>query len=199
MCLPTQLKSTLSKRLWSHVHKSMTNSKNRNDLHLSQFLPRPIPPIHRTLKSLRIRTSSRAIKCPLLKKLPTLMPHIENTEWVSHGMKSCTLGRLPQRLTLCRGGLQIAPLVRKKSKKDQLRASLQSKTVRKLRTTMRMMVTMMTTSLPALQMIMPLLESLAKLTNPAVQQELVTSKPPLLSNKLLRRSRPRTSIWMRSR
>ena len=114
-------------------------------------------------------------------------------------MKSCTLGRLPQRLTLCRGGLQIAPLVRKKSKKDQLRASHQSKIVRKLRMTMRMMVTMMTNSLPVLQTIMPLLESLGKSTNPAAQQELVASKLSLLSNKLLHRSRPRTSIWMRSR
>ena len=96
---------------------------------------------------------------------------------MSHGTKSSTQGRLPQRLKRCRGGLQTAQLVRRKSRKDQLRASPLSKTVRKLRMTTKRMATRMT-SLPVLQMIMLSLESSVKSNNLAAQQELVANRPP---------------------
>ena len=69
-------------------------------------------------------------------------------------------------------------MVRRKSRKDQPRASPLSKTVRKPRMTMKMMVTRMMNSLPVLQTIMLSLESLAKLNNPVVQLELVVRRLP---------------------
>ena len=178
MCLLTQLSLTLSRRLWSHVLRSMTNSKSRKDLHLRQFRPPPMPLIRRRLKSLLVLSGSRAIRFLLLTTLPMQMPRIESTEWVNHGTQSSTPGRQPQRRKPCKDGLLTAPLVRRKSRKDRPRASPLSKTVRKPRMTMKMMATRMMNSLLVLQTIMLSLESLAKLNNPVVQLELVVRRLP---------------------
>ena len=97
---------------------------------------------------------------------------------MSHGTKSCAPGRPPQRRTRCRGGLQIAPLVRKKGRKDRLLASPLSKTVRMLRMNTKMMAMRMMTSFKVLKTIMLSLESSAKLNNPTPQKDLKASRPP---------------------
>ena len=69
-------------------------------------------------------------------------------------------------------------MVRKKSRKDQQRASPLPKTVRMLRMTTKRMATRMTSLLPVLQMIMLPLERTVKSNNQAAQQVLIANKPP---------------------